>query len=139
MGEDGTGRPLRWAQIGCFLLYTLLVVFVSLTPSDASITLAGWDKVGHFGAYGVMVVLAFLTFRSTNGRLLILLLILLLGFSLELLQGLVPGRLASWQDGLANSLGVGVGTAVFATLSAHLIKIYDGLWELVGEKVKRGE
>lgn len=121
-------RQLQTAKTAVFILYALLIILLSLTPGDPEIGLAGWDKVGHFLAYAGMAGLAFLTFRSKNGRFLALLFTIALGFLLEWIQSFIPARTMGWGDALANSLGVLVGTAVFFTQQKRLTQIYQWVW-----------
>ena len=95
-----------------FALYVLLVIFVSLVPSEG---VAPWhiDKIGHFLAYAGMAILALLTFDSGIARISALLLAVALGAALEWGQSFVPGHDMSLLDGIANALGVLSGTLLF--------------------------
>ena len=117
-----------------FALYVLLVVYVSLTPSEPTVKLVGWDKIGHFLAYSGMTILASLTFRTLNGRFRTILLIIGLGFLLEWVQTYIPSRSTSWDDAFANNLGVLLGTAVFYFQQKPLTKLYDWIWSYILKK-----
>ncbi|MBE2224219.1 MAG: VanZ family protein, partial [Anaerolineae bacterium] len=94
-----------------FVLYLLGVIFVSLIPGTVflSSSVAHLDKVGHFFAYTGLGFLIGLTFRHRNGRLLVAVGVIFLGFLLEWGQSFVPGRDMSLADGLVNTCGVILG------------------------------
>lgn len=131
MGHNGVSRVERWAQITGFGLYVGLIIFLSLSPSETTIKLQSWDKVGHLLAYTVMVLVAFLTFSSHNGRIVSLIFIIGLGLLLEWLQSFVPGRLVSWNDALANGLGVLLGLIIFRFQERPLTRLYEWMWSIV--------
>jgi hypothetical protein len=85
-----------------FALYVLLVIFVSLFPSEG-ISLWHIDKIGHFLAYAGMAILAFLTFDSGIARISALFFAVALGAALEWGQSFVPGRDMSLLDGIAKN------------------------------------
>ncbi len=96
------------------LLYALFVITLSLTPGgDLSIPVRHADKAGHFFTYGVMAVLALLSFRGAAPRFLILLGAVGLGALLEWGQSFVPGRDMSLADGLVNAAGILAGAVLF--------------------------
>jgi VanZ family protein len=64
------------------------------------------DKLLHFGAYALVTALAMLSIRSRRNRLLGLLLLVVLGISLEVAQMFVPGRSFELWDIAANGGGV---------------------------------
>jgi VanZ family protein len=96
------------------LLYILLLTFFSLSPlDDIPATIRHLDKVEHFLAYLLLAGLVFFSFRSRNGRIMALVLAVFLGILLEWGQTFVPGRHASFSDGLANMLGIMSGMLFF--------------------------
>ena len=129
MGEDEASKWMHWAKLTGFGLYVLLIIYLSLSPSNATIKLQSWDKVGHFLAYTVMILLAFLTFPAKNGRIASLLFVIGLGLLLEWLQSFVPGRLMSWRDGVANGFGVLLGLVIFRFQERPLTRLYAWVWE----------
>lgn len=97
-----------------FGLYILLVIIVSLTPTDTShLPVKHIDKVGHFLAYVLMAVLALACFEGRRWRVAAVLLTIVLAVLLEWLQGFVPGRQMTLADGVTNYLGLGVGYLIY--------------------------
>ncbi len=97
----------------CIVCYALLVAYLSLQPSVGR-QLGHMDKLAHFATYLVFALLAVAVTRSTRSRLHACLAIILFSTALEFTQRLVPGRVFSLADLLANALGV--GTAMLLTL-----------------------
>lgn len=96
------------------LLYIFFVIAISLMPGgDLPIPVRHADKAGHFFTYGVMAVLALLSFRGAVLRFFALFAAVGLGALLEWGQSFVPGRERSLADGLVNALGVLAGAALF--------------------------
>ncbi len=96
----------RRAWIGSIWLLVLVIVVASLVPQNASISVAGSDKIGHFAAYFALTVLcsAIVTARKLPW---VLALTIVLGLALEALQAMVTDtRSADWADVLANMTGV---------------------------------
>ena len=112
-----TNQQLRWVTwwhaIGAAMVLTISAM--TLTPADSLIFVFSlWDKLMHFAAYAVLgawyvMVLARLHYLKLWAAL------VTLGIALELLQGLVPGRLTEGFDMVANTLGATAGTALGLT------------------------
>lgn len=82
-----------------------------------------WDKVGHFGAYVILVFFLLLGFYRIGWHhpLPAILIAILFGLSMELVQlGFFPDRYFEWDDLLANTLGTFTGYFVFKRLIYHL-------------------
>jgi len=94
------------------LLWAGIVLFYSLQPS---VELPGifrlvQDLVLHFGAYSGVSFLLMGYSRSNAGPLKVSVLSFGYGLAVEILQPLVAeGRVFSWLDVLANSLGIACG------------------------------
>ncbi|MCH7875804.1 MAG: VanZ family protein [Gemmatimonadetes bacterium] len=92
-------------------MYVVVIVAFSLVPQGPG--LPGGDKLAHFSAYGVMVLLAMPLVSALRWRLMMLGSIVMLGIVLEGLQLLILQREASLLDLVANCLGVIVGTLLW--------------------------
>jgi len=108
-------RGFRLAAIIALPLYLALLIYLSLipvVPGSAEIS----DKVLHFVAYGGLTALAAAAWPKT--RLLILFLILsAAGALLEFAQGALNlGRMASFQDQIANMGGIAMALAIWIFL-----------------------
>jgi VanZ family protein len=93
-------------------LYILFIILVSVLPGSGR-QLWQIDKVGHFFAYGGLIILAFLTFQSKQRRWAMVGFAIALGIVLEWVQSFVPGRQMSFVDGVADILGVFLGIIFF--------------------------
>lgn len=100
---------LRWQPWWRFSAWGLLalVVVLSLLPTGVPAGFEGGDKLQHLLAY--MVLGFWFAVLYPRQRRLSLLGLILLGAALEVAQGLVPARMASPFDGLADALGVVLG------------------------------
>jgi len=89
-----------------FIMAVTVVIFESLIPPLYETGPGYFDKVLHFGAYGVLMVLAALAYPAK--RLLPLAVTLFcLGGGIEITQSLMnQGRDGSWADQLANASGI---------------------------------
>ena len=112
-------RELRfrrfWSVVGLALV--LGTLFLCLTPATgAGPDFPGVDKLQHAAAYFVLTSwFAALMQRRHYGWVVVAM--LLLGLSIEVAQQLMGlGRVAEWQDVLANAVGV-AGGLIFALAS----------------------
>ena len=109
--------------------YTAALVAVSLLPSGANAPVH-WDEgisptlqdALHIPAYAgllLVTVAAWRTRRDVNWLPVMTLALACIGFGtiLELAQAAIPGRTASWGDGLSNALGVLIGVPLALILS----------------------
>lgn len=103
-------RTLIWTSA---VIVFLVITVLSLLPPKSGVEIPGNDKVGHFLAYFVFTVnCSLLTVR--RGQLLwVLPFMILYGVLIEFLQGLIPGRMPSGLDVVANSSGVFFGILVY--------------------------
>lgn len=102
----------RWLWLMLALVWASIVLFYSLQPS---VELPGIfrmlrDVVLHFGAYAGIAFPLMLYSRSEMGPVKVFLLSFGYGLSVEYLQPIVAeGRMFSWTDVLANTVGIAVG------------------------------
>jgi VanZ family protein len=89
-----------------FFAALALLVIGSLTPTQHLPAVTVQDKMLHFAAYALVTALAVLSFRTPRGRAVCLMLLALLGMSLEVAQMFVPGRSFELWDMAANGGGV---------------------------------
>jgi VanZ family protein len=95
-----------------FFGYGALVAFFSLTPVDEGFVNI-WDKLLHFGCYGLFALIA--CWSATRARTFYLLCAVVIAYSalMEVGQSFVPGRMMSGLDIVANALGVAVVAAIY--------------------------
>jgi len=122
-------RPARrwrgaiwWVAVG---LYAALILFVGSRPRLRSpVTFPLWDKVAHFGEYGLLGLLGHtaLTIRGQREGwrpALVLAAGLAWGGLDEWIQAHTPGRESTFSDWLADAAGVLVGIGVSAYLASR--------------------
>ena len=97
---------LRKLGLGLFLLALATVVYGSLAPSMAPPGGGVIDKFEHAGAYGVLSILALVSFEARRRQIGALFFLFFLGVAMELMQGYLGGREASALDQAANTLGI---------------------------------
>lgn len=104
-----------YLKVVALLMYTLLIGYVSsldgADPNAEALDLnkyaiAHLDKILHFAAYAVFSVLAIAIFKTKRQVISICIIIILYGLVLELYQGTMPEREASFADFFANTVGV---------------------------------
>jgi VanZ family protein len=102
--------PLRFPKLwtGLAWLLTAAVIIGSLLPGEVVAAIPVRDKVLHAGAYFVLMV-AFAGFYRRGLYPAVAAVLLALGMSLELLQGLTATRSGDWRDMAMNGAGVAVG------------------------------
>ncbi len=87
------------------------VIWLSLTPSPPSLDFEQSDKLGHFGAYAV-VMLWFSQLYGKVARMFYALGFIAMGVGLEFLQGETGFRTYDAFDMYANGLGVLLGAVL---------------------------
>jgi VanZ family protein len=105
---------IAWFWRLAFLLWCLLVIWLSLTPAPPRFRfpLLGWDKLQHFAAYTLLTILAANSFRylrplTRRSWCWAAGFALLFGIGMECLQYLLHrGRLADLKDVTANGAGI---------------------------------
>lgn len=96
----------RRKRILLFLAYALIITVLSLLPAEQSPALNIWDKLEHFCAYSLFMMLAFPLGHNHRWRLASGAGIVAYSIAVEYAQQLSPGRHTSIEDVFANSLGV---------------------------------
>jgi VanZ family protein len=103
-------------KAGLFFCVAFGIAILSLLPPK-QVELGSSDKLSHFIAYFILM-LSFGIWREKNKHLFVgILLMVAYGILLEFLQGLVPGRVPSFLDVIANTGGVVLGACMFYFLT----------------------
>jgi VanZ family protein len=94
------------------------VIYLSLTsaPIDMGMSFPYEDKVQHATAYFVLMVWFGQIYHGRHERIILALLLICMGATLEYFQGFNPHRFAEFGDMVANASGVILG--VFLTLTS---------------------
>jgi len=106
------------------VIYWVILLILTSLPSGIAVTVDVSDKVNHFGAYGLLSVLLFLTmnfqmkypFLKKNANWLTVLIASSYGVLDELHQMLVPGRSCEFLDWLADISGSLLGVLIIQWL-----------------------
>jgi VanZ family protein len=123
--NSGQVRGLKflrlWLTLG--LLLTGIIIFFSLFPSQPDTTVFSHsDKILHILAYGLLMYYFGCIYLPGLAYVKLGIGLIVLGFSLELIQGLIGYRTMEYWDMLANVTGVLIGWLLSKTrLSSILI------------------
>lgn len=101
------------AMLLCYSLF--IIIFSLLNFEQVSNVFNIWDKASHALAYCLFAMLAATSSQGKNQYIILLVLGLALGLSVEYFQGLTAHRTASIEDIYANMIGL------FAGMSINLI------------------
>ena len=102
-----------WLAVGLGLV--ALVVYLSLTPDPIDAGQVGDISVGHFLAYGVLMLWFAQLFPGWPARLAVAGAFTLMGVGLEYVQGLTSYRSFDYADMRDNAIGVAIGLAMAST------------------------
>ena len=102
----------RWQVVAlvAFAMALVAVVVLSLVPAQYAPSVDEGNHGGHLAAYATLALLGGLWAPRRWMRWAIPLALVLLGGTLELVQSLVPSRVADPGDALANTIGVALGS-----------------------------
>jgi len=95
-----------WISIGWLLVLTVCYLTLSSNPPDFYLTFEYSDKLKHLFAYFVLMVWFAQIYKTKESRFVFITFFILMGISLEVVQGLGQTRFFEYSDMLANSLGV---------------------------------
>jgi len=109
-----------WLSIGISLIITVIALSLMAPPIDMMDALPN-DKFGHFIAYFALMGWFAQIYHTNKQRWLYLIGFLILGLSLEILQGLGGFRHADWVDMLANSAGIVSAFLLTKTKLAYIL------------------
>jgi VanZ family protein len=96
------------------------IVWLSLTPSPPTIDVEQGDKLGHFLAYGSLMLWFCLLYPRRGSRIAYGLGWIGMGVGLEFIQGQLGYRTYDPFDMLANAIGVLIGWALAFAIPARL-------------------
>lgn len=103
-------------------LFYLAIFLLSLIPHLFAVVNQS-DKFLHVTAYCFLMMGPVFIFENRRKKNIIAIFLILTGFALEYLQGVIGGREVSLYDGLANMAGViigyGVASLMLSGLQAH--------------------
>ena len=100
---------MRLLYVAAGWLLAAIIVWLSLTPAPPRIDIEQGDKLGHFLAYGSLMLWFCLLYAHRAARIAYGLLWIGMGVGLEVIQGQLGYRTYEVYDMYANSLGVLIG------------------------------
>ncbi len=105
---------MRKLIIGIYVLYVLIITYLSLTPTEHKVleNLNLWDKASHFIAYMILFIIVKKVHTKSN-YLTCAIICFVYSFILECIQYFVPNRYFDVLDMLANALGMVLGMAIY--------------------------
>lgn len=119
---------LRYKRVwlGLGVLAILLVVYASVAsiPDQLKVFLLK-DKLLHAVAYGVLMGWFAQIFRHDLARLLLVAMFVLLGVTMEFVQGMVPSRQFDYLDMIANTSGVLLAWALAYTWFGRALEWFE--------------
>ncbi len=105
------GLMIGWLMVVTVWLLSLMPLSV---PMDS---VQGGDKLGHLLAYFGM---SYWFLHLAYNRWLVVCLFIMMGFCIEVLQGMSGYRFFEWADLLANTVGVLIACAIFLLAGLRL-------------------
>jgi VanZ family protein len=96
------------------------IFWLSLTPRPPTIDIEQGDKLGHFGAYGLLMLLFCQVYDQRRTRLAYASGFIAMGIAIEFLQRMTGYRTFDVLDMAANATGVILGWAAAALLDRFL-------------------
>jgi VanZ family protein len=107
----------RYLAAAIFWVLAVLIGFLSLQSADSMPDIQVWDKIQHLIAYCMLAAAGLIAYPARVWRVVIGCLIY--GIFIEIAQGWILGRFASIEDGLANSIGIGLAFGIFCLRSVR--------------------
>lgn len=97
----------KQSLIFAFWVIAIISMIVgSILPQTALHVNNPYDKLLHFSAYSFIALIPAFTLRTKKQIILVAIFLFIIGSSVEIAQSFVPGRSASYFDGLANAMGI---------------------------------
>ena len=110
-----------WASIGYLMLFTVIVL--SLVKIQQPFDIAGADKFEHILAYGALMY--WWGMLQPSKQRFWMLLLPLMGLTLEWMQTFTPYRFMEWKDVIANLSGVALAALLLKTPARKLLLLVD--------------
>jgi len=92
------------------------IEYLAITPQHIKIVESFWDKQNHFIAFCTLYVLLSLAYKHLSTRLKVVLLVLV-GFQIEITQYFIPNRFFSLMDIVADCIGIVIGIGIYRVIS----------------------
>jgi VanZ family protein len=109
------GLALGWG-------WAAAIVWLSLTPSPPQVDVQYGDKLGHFGAYGLLMLWFSLLYPRLRYRVWYAIGFIAMGVGLEVVQGHLGYRTYDTVDMAANTIGVLLGWGAASLLTKPVFR-----------------
>ena len=113
---------MRIIGLGLGWGWAAAIVWLSLTPSPPQVDVEYGDKLGHFGAYALLMFWFSLLYHRRPTRLLCMVAFVAMGVGLEFLQGALGHRSFELADMYANAAGVLLGAVAGLALRKPIFR-----------------
>lgn len=114
-----------WLVIGWLLVLTMCYLSLIPKPPNFNIEFTYSDKVGHFLAYFILMFWFSQLYKTKKSRLFYILFFILMGATLEALQGLSDVRTFEYADMLANTLGAALAWFITKSRLNNLLLFFE--------------
>lgn len=105
-GEPVLKYRTLWLSLGWLLVAGVWYLSLTPTPPEIDIGIDFFDKISHFTAYAGMMAWFMQLYQARRARIFYAFGFIVMGISIEFLQGMGPARVFELADMLANSCGV---------------------------------
>jgi VanZ family protein len=92
------------------------IEYLAITPQHIKIVESFWDKQNHFIAFFTLYVLLSLAYTHLSTRLKVILLVVV-GFQIEITQYFIPNRFFSLMDIVADCIGIVIGIGIYKLIT----------------------
>ncbi|HEU4351273.1 MAG TPA: VanZ family protein [Burkholderiales bacterium] len=105
---------MRKVLVAAGWAWAATIVWLSLMPEPPELSIAHGDKLGHFAAYGLLMLWFTQLYAARGSRLAYAAVFVAMGVTLEFVQGALGYRSYDVFDMYANTIGVVLGWALGA-------------------------
>lgn len=127
MPETTDRLRFRYLWIAIGVAYIAFIVWVSLVPSPPAQDLPVNDKLVHWLMYFILMLWFVQVSESFEERAALATAFIILGLSLEYMQGMGEARSREIADGVADTLGVLAAAALGRTPAARLLRRFEAM------------
>ncbi len=117
---------MRKLIIGFYVIYVLIITYLSLTPIEHKISESIWDKASHFTAYLLLVIFIKRVHTRFN-YLTCVITCFSYSFAIECIQYFIPNRQFDVLDMLANLLGMVLGVILYYLIREKCFNKWRGI------------
>lgn len=117
---------ILWFSIGCLLVASVIYLSLTSDPVDFGVSFPYEDKVQHALAYFVLMAWFGQIYHGRSERIIVAMLFIIMGVTLEYFQSFNPHRYAEFGDMVANATGVILGFYLTLTNAKNGLRKIEG-------------